>query len=262
MAAVNSLLSAFRGGLNPKPARAYIIPLDIHHGDELLLGERRSFQYFPQSISDQRATNYQTKVIPGLSHPLYQWTSTGARMISFQAIFSRDRTYTKAEIASLNNGSSSVSNLGASYKKSLISPNKARDASGSSAETRNVDIPSAIAWLRSFLDPEYSADGHSTYKASPSRPRPPRKLVLGFPGLRINWGVPELNKDEVYSIMTQCEVQYEGFFSDGSPRFARVDLSFAEIIQIGGQIKVHDALSRRQAGYSGYSLNDQSNKGT
>ena len=266
MAAVNSLLSAFRGGLNPKPARAYIIPLDIHHGDEPILAERKSFQYFPQSISDQRATNYQAKVIPGLSHPLYQWTSSGARTISFQAVFSRDRSYTKAENDSIEAGVTSLSNLGGDARGSLAAQadfrNRNNGVNGSGSEPRNVDIPSAIAWLRSFLDPEYSSDGHSTYGTSPARPRPPRKMILGFPNVRINWGVPELKKDEVYSIMTQCDVSYEGFFANGAPRFARVDLSFAEIIQIGGGIRVHDALNKRRVAYAGYGLNDQSNKGT
>lgn len=258
MSAITTIARAFRGGLSPKPARAYIVPLDIHSNDDPLIDLRRSFQYFPATISDSHATNYQAKVIPGLSHPLYQWTSGGARTISFEAIFTRDRTYNRAERdaifqegltnASVSAGAGSTRNTN---PKSLgVSSNK---------EPRDVDIPSAIAWLRSFLLPEYSTDGKGTFSATPSRPRPPRKLILGLPGVRINWGMPALPAYETYCIMTGCEVTYEAFFHDGSPRMARLAMTFVEIIQIGGRIIVQDAGNRRISGYGGYLLNEEGN---
>jgi len=261
--AFTTIARAFRGGMGPRPARAYLIPLDIHNADVPLTDAQRSFQYFPASISDTQATNYQTKVIPGLSHPLYQWTSGGARIISFEAIFSRDRTYTNEErdaIANAN-GSRSISNMGAGL-------NGVQQALGSmvlgimsNSDPRNVDIPSAVAWLRSHLLPEYSVDGDGVFGEVPSRPLPPRKLILGIPGLRINWGVPTLPPTEVYVIMVGCEVGYDAFFHDGSPRIAKVSLSFAEIIQVGGRIVVQDAGNKRGAGLGGYTLNEKKTKG-
>lgn len=241
MSAVNSLVSVLRGGLNERSVRAYVIPLDSKT-DEQLTGDRRSFQYYPKTISDQKATNYQTKVIPGLSHPLYQWTSGGPRTISFQAIFTRDRTYSDSEKASITKNKTFT----ADAQPSLSLGKELKD------EARSVDIPSAIAYFRSYLDPEYSLGNQQL--TTPPRPYPPRKLILGLPGLRINWGVPELNQDEVYCIMTQCDVNYDGFFADGSPRFARVDFAFAEIIQIAGSIKVQDADNRRRFGTAGYNF--------
>jgi len=256
--AFTTIARAFRGGLGEKPARAYLIPLDIHNGDEILIDMQRSFQYFPASISDTQATNYQTKVIPGLSHPLYQWTSGGARGISFEAVFSRDRTYSEAELDAMSGYDGNIrtiSNLGARFNSG--GTGKAASAIASNKEPRDVDIPSAVAWLRSHLLPEYSMESNGTKSLTPSRPRPPRKLILGIPGLRLNWGVPTLPPTEIYVIMTGCEVSYDAFFHDGSPRLAKVALSFAEIIQVGGRILVQDAGDKRLAGYNGYVLTDK-----
>jgi len=265
MAGYNPLSSAFRGGLKPKPARAYIIPLDIHHSDLILTGERKSFQYFPETVNDTRATNYQTKVIPGLSHPLYQWTSSGAREITFQVIFTRDRALSDDEKKSLNSSSTSSKRAIVTddiFNKQDLKNN--RDVSLSSAATfgrstdlRNVDIPSAVAWLRSFTYPEYSQDGNGQNSGTPQRPYPPRKLILGLPGTRINYGVPSLPPSEVYCIMLGCPVTYTSFFADGTPRVARVDLSFAEIIQVAGGVYVQDAYDRRSVGNKGYGLNER-----
>lgn len=242
----------------PKPARAYIIPLNIFKGDDPMTGDQRSFQYFPASVADGQATNYQTKIIPGLSHPLYQWTSGGARAISFEAVFTRDRTYTSAEQDAIDSDSNAFQDA---RRGGVVSGYKIK-AIASNDDPRNVDIPSAVGWLRSFLLPEYSKDGQGTFSGTPERPRPPQKLILGLPGMRINWGIPDLPASEMYCIMTACEVSYEGFFHDGTPRMAKVGLSFAEIIQVGGRITVHDGGTKRAIAMGGYTLNDKGTKGT
>lgn len=261
MSAFTTIARAFKGGLTPKPARAYLIPLDIFNGDKPDIGGQRTFQYFPATLSDSQPTNYQTKVIPGLSHPLYQWTSGSARTISFEAIFTRDRTYTSEEQNAISSGVGKRSlSAGFGNVTSQVSSGAALGIA-SNSDPRNVDIPSAVAWLRSFLLPEYSTDGRGTFAGVPDRPRPPQKLILGIPGVRINWGIPTLPPSEVYVIMTGCEVAYDGFFHDGSPRMAKVALTFAEIIQVGGRIVVQDGGTKRAIAMLGYTLNDNGTKG-
>lgn len=251
MSAFTTIARAFKGGLAPKPARGYLIPLDGFKGDFAQIGLMRAFQYFPATVSDSQATNYQTKVIPGLSHPLYQWTSGGARTISFESIFTRDRTYTSSERQEIFNArSGSGGGVGNAFTAFATAPVNI----ASNDDDRNVDIPSAVAWLRSHLLPEYSSDGSGTFSGTPQRPHPPQKLILGMPGLRLNWGVPSLPYDEMHCIMTACEVAYEGFFQDGTPRTAKVSLSFAEIIQVGGRIVVQDGGTKRQLALAGYNL--------
>lgn len=260
--AFTTIARSYRGGLGPKPARAYLVPLDTFNDDRPVGNdaETRTLQYFPATISDTQATNYQTKVIPGLSHPLYQWTSGGARTISFEAVFSRDRTYSQSEKDGISGENNTRLNSSLGANSNFISQSYGTSGIASNSDPRNVDIPSAIAWLRSFLLPQYSEDG-TTYSPVPSRPRPPRKLILGIPGVRLNWGVPSLPPTEVYVIMKTCAVSYQGFFHDGSPRLAKVALSFVEIIQVGGRIVVQDGGNKSAVALGGYTLNDQRAKG-
>lgn len=225
MSAITSLNSVYRGGNVPKPVRGYITPMDAD--GTLVKDLLRSFQYFPETIQDTKANNWQAKEIPGLSHPLYQWTAGGAREVSFTAVFTRDRANTSAEKANI--------------AKHQINTND---------DQRNVDIPSAISWLRSFKYPNYGyTDAAATRRV---RPQPPQKLVLTLPGVRLNNGTHQLCPSEMFAIMQTCDVSYEGFFSDGTPRLVRVQLVFAEIIQIGRGVYPHSAHQLRFAARTGY----------
>lgn len=250
MSAIGTFNKAFRGGLKPKPARASIIPLDGHNEDAIMEGQKRSFQYFPETVSDSKGVDYQAKAIPGLSHPLYQWTRGDAREITFTSIFTRDN-----------------SSRPDTRTRTLEFETPDGDITGEAnidiaiADRRNADIPGAVAWLRSFLYPEYSEDGAGGFnRGRPRRPLPPKKLILRMPGMGLNLGVDELPPDEIYCIMTGCDVQYEAFFADGYPRIAKVDLTFAEIIQVKGEIKVHDASSKRNEALLRYTLGSDADK--
>jgi len=45
--------------------------------------ERMAFQYNPNEIVDSKSTSYATLVVPGMSHPRYQFVAGDARKISF-----------------------------------------------------------------------------------------------------------------------------------------------------------------------------------
>lgn len=230
MSGIASVLSIINGGNQPLPERPYIIPLDTED-DRPNYQEKLYFQYFPDSIQDSKQTNWDIKNIPGLSHPLYQWISGGAREISFTAIFSRDVQLTQAQKQQLEIATSTVDGM----------LNKNRD----------VDIPSAIAWLRSFLYPTVNIGSQFTKTAFP---KPPRKLILGLPGMRMDYDSGIAQRDQIICIMTQCEVTYEGFFTDGTPRFAKVALQFVETIQVQGKINNQDAFALRTKANVGYQL--------
>lgn len=244
MSGISSVLSVINGGGRPQAERAYIIPLDIMNNDAPLRGDRRNFQYFPETINDNKQTNYENKVIPGLSHPLYQWSNGGERIISFTAIFSRDESPTKQELGFLDHARSQLRSGWVVGSQGDIG-----DIGRKLSDPRNIDIPSAVSWLRSFVYPLYS----NTYGTKLARPKPPAKLLLGFPNLRLNTHESG-SANEVCCIMQQCDVAYEAFFSDGSPRLARVQLQFAETIQRSGKVSVHDAYAVRSVGLAGYRL--------
>lgn len=238
---VGSFSSLVRSDV-PKSIKAYITPLDPGTDSPSNKGgDMRCFQYYPESVKDNKVTNWQPKEIPGLSHPLYQWTSCGAREIGFSVIFTRDRCMSIAEKDRLLNYPPSAG---------FNAPGSFSDASGpSNIDTRNVDIPSAVAWLRSFKYPEYNNGG--------SFPGPPRKLLLGMPGLRLNHGAPQFSVNEILCIMLQAEVSYDSFFNDGTPRMATVQLNFAEIIQYQGKVRTQFSETPRTLGLAGYKLTDK-----
>lgn len=182
------------------------------------------FQYFPDSITDTKAVNYQTREIPGGSLPIYQWISSGERVISFVAFFSADVDFTQ---------STSFEKLGASGQQS-----------------RNVDIRTALLALRRYMFPRYANLGSASPTGVPLT-LAPRKLSLVFSGsgLGLTGGLDDdanqnaggaqpgqQQMDSVNVVMTQCDVTYEAFFPSGLPRFAQVQLAFAQIGQLGGVV--------------------------
>lgn len=163
------------------------------------------FQYFPESISDSRSINYSQKQVPGGSLPLYQWINGGERTISFTATFSTD-----VDISLDSGYVDEIKSLG--------------------LEDRNVDIKAALIWLRSYMAPFYLKD----------RMLPPPKLLLWIPGSGIGLmggaieGQSGNQVDSVVCVMTQCDIEMKAFFPSGTPRFATVQLAFAQVPQVGG----------------------------
>jgi hypothetical protein len=180
-----------------------------------------AFQYWPESVSDTKAINYQQKDIPGGSLPLYQWVSGGERLITFTAIFTTDVDLTAGEDDSPLIGTTE---------------NKIVDRLESAGvRSRNADIRSAVAWLRQYMLPTYAKSSNTE-----TRPltKPPTKLKLVLPNSGIGLaGGNVTDVDKVLVVMTQCDVTYEAFFPSGLPRIATVALAFAEVPQEGGFIK-------------------------
>jgi hypothetical protein len=58
-----------------QPITAYLV--------DTVTRERLAFQYNPSDIVDSKATSYAAIVVPGMSHPRYQYVAGDARKISF-----------------------------------------------------------------------------------------------------------------------------------------------------------------------------------
>lgn len=166
-----------------------------------------SFQYFPETLSDSKTVNYNSVEIPGGSLPIYQWQNSGERTISFTAVFTSDIDPT----------------LDAAAMEELRSMGELR---------RNVDIRTAVLWLRRFMLPIYgaaSATGVPLVYA-------PRKAYLTIPNSGIGlWGGSPL-ADSVLVKMDTCDVEVAASFPSGAPRVATVTLGFSQLAQHGGTI--------------------------
>ena len=88
MAGLTSLATALSSNQIKRTCSALITQLssDDSQGE---LGSL-AFQYFPETINDSKRINYTEKDIPGGSLPIYNWVNSGARVISFTAIFTSD----------------------------------------------------------------------------------------------------------------------------------------------------------------------------
>lgn len=155
------------------------------------------FQYWPESLTDTETPRWAEKEVPGLSHPLYQWTGGQGREISFTAIFT-------AEVDD--------DTLGANPGGSLVLP----------SARYTVDINAAVARLKSYIRGTYVQG--SVNQAT----KPPPRLKLVLEGTSLGGDVEAINV-----ILKTAPITYEAWFPNGKPRVARAELTFAEVIQHG-----------------------------
>jgi hypothetical protein len=219
-----SLISTVQQVISPKEdkniAKAALV--DLNDNGSLNNSTYRTFQYFPETISDTRSSEWQAKNVIGGSHPIYQWIYGSGREISFEATFTRDYMSVKSD-GSLN----STLNLIDSAIKNPIGTAISLVKNGGSTNNEGdytVKMEGAIAWLRS-----------KTYPSYPNRiAKAPPKMLLVLPGTGIFSGAKvdqAKTIDSIPVIMTSCNVTYEAFFRTGEPRVVTVAVSFAEIIQ-------------------------------
>ena len=177
-----------------------------------------ALQYWPETLTDSRQSEWNPRSIPGGSHPIYQWTQGGERRISFTAVFTTDTKPTD-EAA----GSSDI------YSDANGNP-----LSGIKKGTRDMDIRAAISWLRYFTYPFY-APGEDL------RVFEPPKMILVMP----NSGIAHNGASYIVGVLTGCDVTYEAWFPSGVPRIAEVQLELAETVQYGGVVRFHNRADMR-----------------
>lgn len=222
MPTVSSLAKSLNAQIDARTSDCCLIELGV---DDAPTGDSQVFQYYPESVSDTKAINYQQKEIFGGSLPLYQFTSGGERLISFSVVFTCD-----VDLLNANTGDE----VQAIYDR-LKSVGQ---------ERRNVDIRAAVMWLRQYMLPTYvdlSIESQIGQDASGTQLTfAPRKLVLCMPGTGIGFAGGDdgiSGQDSVICHMTQCDVTYEAFFPSGLPRTATVQVAFAQLAQLRGSVQ-------------------------
>ena len=208
-----SSLPRVAGSRTAQKAAAFSITPITPHGQEKL--ETRRFQYFPETLSDNKQVNWSNKEIPGASLPLYQFVAAGERTISFTAFFTSDVDL-HAE------GNFFSGKVGVTTER-LVTETRLQQ---NGVAHRNVDVKSALVWLRSLMLPSYS-----TEKSLVGTPltEPPLTLLLDIPksGIGLLGGFySQMGYDQVMCIMTQCDITVEQFWPTGSPRVAQASLVF------------------------------------
>ena len=193
------ILGALRGksSLRDEPARVTIAPLDDNGDIDTEIGIR-SLQFYPESLSEQQAANWQSTQIAGLIRPHQQWVSGGERTFSFDAHFYRDF---RGEIS--------------------------KDVD---EDRTNVDIDAALTWLSILCSPSYGAiNGVNAAKAPPV-------LWVHFEGMLLGYNKISNREEGIYCVMTDLSIERKNWFHDGVLRHATASMSFTEILQIGQNI--------------------------
>lgn len=252
MPTLGTLAAGIRSVSAIRRSEVYIIEL----GDDdlpLIEGNKpqwRKFQYFPASLSDTKQVNYQPKEVPGGTLPLYQYTGSGERSISFTAYFTTDIDHL-AEQQTVDSDVSVSSSYGdRTYPQGvttrLQTVNGAVDAaytrlSAAGVRDRNPYIPGMLIWLRRFILPRFGENSEIGVPLT----RPPRKILLNIPGSEIELyggaGGFSQRGGGILCVMTQCDITLEALFPSGNIRIATVNLAFAEVPQRGGVVRFPSA---------------------
>jgi hypothetical protein len=224
--------------------------VDLRDDGTLDFDSYRTFQFFPESISDTRSSEWQSKSVIGGSHPVYQWVYGSGRELSFDAVFTRDSKSIDT--------ATSVANTVSSFAKNPLGSTIAsvKNAySGKKEGDYNVKIEGAVAWLRSKTYPSYSKTSS----------KPPPRMYLILPGTGVFSGSTQ-KMDCIPVVMSSCNVTYESFFRTGEPRSVTVALSFLEVIQVGSKWQYVDGIKNispvwKDGDYA-YNSGSQGNKST
>lgn len=186
-----------------RPEVAYLFPeLDPGTGVALSNNELAKyrdttfvFQFWPTQVQDNYEVEYATKMIPGGSHPLYQWIGGTGRTIAFDAVFTSE--IEDSTFAAVN----TLTSLTPSSRYS-------------------VNVSGAIASLRTYQYPTYRSGARKGIA------EPPRRLHLVLPNTRIGG-----NRDDILCFLKSCRVTIESCFPSGAIRVATVGLEFVETVQ-------------------------------
>jgi len=195
------LVSIFTGTyeLHAKLAEVVIAPLDK---DGKVDGElkARTLQYWPENLTDDKGSNWQSRDIPGAPLPLYQWISGSERGFNFTAVFSRDMDGIIGD---------------------EIEPDK-----------YNVDIDAGIAWLRAISMNDYE----NGFAVAP----PVVWIWFEGTELGYNYNAESEGSKSfggkgsgVHCLITQVSAERTNWFQSGTTRFATVPISCVETMQVG-----------------------------
>lgn len=206
MGLASSLASVIGVSDTAVPVTAGIAEFDGASHREVV-GSLQAFQYFPETINDTKAADWVRKNVPGGSHPILSFINGGERMITFTCIFTQEENPEELSlIGSLLTG-----------KFELFK--------GSGRKDTEKNIAAAVSYLRAFTYPEY--------KQNVSKAPPFAIVYLPNSGIVSQQGF----EDSIVGAMIQCDVTYEKFHRNGSPRFISMQLSFVEVVQTSANWK-------------------------
>lgn len=241
-------------GADKQIARFFLIPLNPTTGEPL--GKNQSdpkwkpirLPFWPETLDYSRGSiGWQETEIPGLSHPLLQWTQNGAPELSFEAVFAADRdpaynASSNSQFEALKRDSPTpydVNINGAmAWFQGMSNPRYKVQEEG---KEKAVESPPVIQIVPEYLEPASKAEAQGNRAGSPSGDQNETNPFVSLSD-RVDSGISlshMLDRD-FFGVLTEFNITYEESFPSGKPRYATVSLGFKETIQLGDTILPHD----------------------
>jgi hypothetical protein len=164
--------------------KAALFTIDIS-GNINISSKEGVFLINPETWEESKSANWATNNIPGQSDPVLQWTHSGARTVSFEALVTKETSYFDEFVDSPNGETQGnttdkvltfLGNIASQFFKTAI-PNPRKDEPVK--KNREIlDISNYLNYYRSLLYPTYSVEFRKLNSSPP--------LVALFSGKTVN----------------------------------------------------------------------------
>lgn len=155
--------------LSKRLTKASIVP-DLWENGNINYQQLGTFLINPSTYSESKSANWATHQIPGMSDPHFQWTSSGARTITFEALVTNDIASGQNEYiknASINSspGKTTIIKKIGGIAKQIFNIPDVSDLSNANnqrvGETFDLNINDKLNYYRSLLYPTVSGSSNS-----------------------------------------------------------------------------------------------------
>ena len=151
--------------------------------------EAAYFKLNPDSYEDSKSANWALQNVPGQSDPVLQWTGSGPRTISFEALVTADTSYYDTqqdykkpgeETDPLKKTLNVIGDIASAFFKITLPPSR-EPLTGTKGNS--LDISNYLNYYRSMLYPEYGAQYSNNLSKSVTKSPP---LLVLYSGNNIN----------------------------------------------------------------------------
>lgn len=180
----------------------------------------------PTTIQDTKSANWTQQQVPGQSDPVLQWTSSGPRTLTFQALVTVDTSnYVSGQVTQPGVNSNPLTKLlpyiggiAAAFAKVTVPK---PDLSKVSEKTE-FDISQILNYYRSLLYPTYNKNS-TALEASP----PLVVLYMGNSIAKIDYGDKITTTTDVW-VITNLDIQVTKFLPNLAPMEAIVNFQLTQ----------------------------------
>jgi hypothetical protein len=185
----------------------------------------------PSAWNETKTSNWVQNQVPGQSDPIFQWISSGARTLTFDALVTTDTSdYTIVESeknsdkAKVKNVKEAVADFAVKLFKVQIPPPRNSELV---KNTEVLDISNRLDYYRSLLYPTYSDPNG---KGVPQRLKssPPLLVLLAGSGVaKLRYGNRITNKHDVW-VLTDLKISITKQLSNLAPMEATVTFTLVQ----------------------------------